>query len=165
MSLVQLVDEHDRVIGSKERGELDPATDIYRSAALWVKNTAGEILIARRSEAKAKDPGKWGPAVAGTVDAGESYEQNIVKEAAEELGLTNLAIKSTQKIFMTTTSRYFIQWFVAITDVDPKTLKLQADEVSEVKFVSRTDLIEDVTTHPERYVPSFPLVIDKLVAN
>ena len=28
-----------------------------------------------------KLPGKWGPAVAGTVEEGESYEENIIKEA------------------------------------------------------------------------------------
>ena len=25
------------------------------------------------------DPGKWGPAVAGTVDEGESYKKNVIK--------------------------------------------------------------------------------------
>ena len=83
-----IVDKNDKIIGYKIRGTLDK-NGIYRVSALWITNSLGEILLARRSRKKDKHPLKWGPAVAGTVEEGETYEQNIVKEAWEELGLKN----------------------------------------------------------------------------
>ena len=68
-----LVNENDEIIGYKERGTLDKE-DIYRVSALWIQNSKGEILLAQRSFNKNNNPRKWGPAVAGTNDEGESYE-------------------------------------------------------------------------------------------
>jgi len=85
-----IVDENDNPIGLKERGTLDYDKDIYRVSALWITNSKGQILIARRALTKKQNPGKWGPGVAGTIDEGETYDSNIIKEAKEELGLQNI---------------------------------------------------------------------------
>src|SRR3989344_4999835 len=86
-----IVNDNDEVIGSKNREKIDPQKDIYRVSALWLTNSMGEILLAQRHRNKPKDPGKWGPAVAGTVQKGESYYDNIVKETKEELGLADIS--------------------------------------------------------------------------
>lgn len=69
-SRIIVVNDQDEIIGLKERDTLVQA-DIYRVAALWVVNSAGDILLAQRKFTKTHDPGKWGPAVAGTVDEGD----------------------------------------------------------------------------------------------
>ena len=79
-SLITIVNEEDEIIGHKDRTSLDHETDIYRVAALWLTNSTGEVLIAQRALSKESSPGKWGPAAAGTVEEGETYESNIVKE-------------------------------------------------------------------------------------
>ncbi|MFA6422790.1 MAG: NUDIX domain-containing protein, partial [Candidatus Buchananbacteria bacterium] len=86
MAKIIIVNENDEAIGHKERNELD-FSDIYRVSGLWITNLKGEILLAQRAFTKNHDPGKWGPAAAGTVEEGEDYETNILKEAEEELGL------------------------------------------------------------------------------
>lgn len=83
---IVIVDDKDNIICYKNRSEVRQE-DIYRVSALWIINTKGEILLAKRALTKAHDPGKWGPAVAGTVEEGETYKTNIIKEAEEELGL------------------------------------------------------------------------------
>jgi isopentenyldiphosphate isomerase len=72
-----IVNEKDKEIGLKERGTLK-TEDIYRVTALWITNSKDEILLAKRALTKSNDPGKWGPAVAGTVDEGETYEENSI---------------------------------------------------------------------------------------
>lgn len=62
-----IVNENDEIIGHKARGTLEQL-DIYRVSALWIKNSQGDILLAQRKFTKKHDPGKWGPAVAGTND-------------------------------------------------------------------------------------------------
>lgn len=83
-----IVNENDEIIGHKLREEVDPKNDIYRVSALWVTNSAGDVLIAQRKLTKKHAPGKWEPAVAGTVEKGETDESNIYKEAQEEIGLS-----------------------------------------------------------------------------
>jgi predicted kinase len=84
-----IVNDQDQIIGHKEPGTL-LKEDIYRVSSLWVTNSKGDILLAQRKFTQKLDPGKWGPAVAGTVDEGETYESNIIKEAEEEIGLKDM---------------------------------------------------------------------------
>ena len=85
-----IVDENDNIIAQKERANIKPE-DIYRVAALWVTNSKGDILLAQRALSKKHDPGKWGPAVAGTVEERETYRANIIKETSEEIGLHDIS--------------------------------------------------------------------------
>ena len=112
---IVIVDEDDNVIGHKERG-LVGRGDIYRVSALWITNSKGKILLARRALTKSHDPGKWGPAVAGTVEEGEDYRDNIVKEAGEEIGLRNIKPQTGPKIRIFGEHNYFDQWYLLKID-------------------------------------------------
>ena len=63
--ICQIVDETDNIIGYKLRNEIDFKKDYYRIGCLWLKNPKGEVLLAQRLLTKDKEPGKWGPSVAG----------------------------------------------------------------------------------------------------
>ena len=75
---VTIVDKDDNIIGSRDRKSLAEG-DIYRVSALWVTNSRGEILLARRHKNKSHHPRKWGPAVAGTVEENESYVRHVLR--------------------------------------------------------------------------------------
>ena len=154
-----LVDKTDNIIGSKERGTLDQ-DDIYRISALWIKNTKEEFLLAQRKLTKKNDPGKWGPAVAGTNDVGETYESNILKEAKEEIGLEKFNFSKSKKIRKQGHHNYFCQWFVAIVDKNISDFKIQEEEVEQIRWISKQELIEDLSKNPSRYVPSMKDVLD-----
>jgi isopentenyldiphosphate isomerase len=159
-----IVDKHDQVIGYKPR---DSRTyeDIFRISALWLVNSRGQVLIAQRSPAKSYGGGLWGPAAAGTVEHGESYEANIVKEATEEIGLTRLKFQKHQKVYQDNGERrYFIQWFTAILDREAVDFRLQPDEVAQVKWAEPVELFHDVRINPHLYVQSAPLW-ERLFAN
>lgn len=87
--LVTIVDEQDNILGVKARDDLG-SKDIVRISVLWIENSKGQVLLQQRSLAKKTGPGKWGPAVAGTVESHETYASNIIKEAEEEIGLTGI---------------------------------------------------------------------------
>ena len=82
---VIIVDENDNPIGLKYREDIDYSKDTYRCTGIWITNSNDEVLIAQRKFTKDKDPGKWGPAVAGTIEEGETYESNAYKEMKEEI--------------------------------------------------------------------------------
>jgi len=148
-----IVDENNNVIGHKERETLKQE-EIYRVSALWLTNSKGDILLARRALTKSHDPGKWGPAVAGTVEEGETYYSNIVKETAEELGLGLKDIKPEKGPMIRISDRhnYFAQWYTLTIDKSISQFKIQKGEVEEIKWFSKKELVEQLDKKPEEFL-------------
>ena len=139
---IAIVNNKDEVIGFKERGYLDNSRDIYRVSALWITNTRGEVLLAKRAFTKKQNPGKWGPAVAGTVEEGESYESNILKESGEEIGLKNIKPKKAIKEFVNGKHKHFTQWFFLKSDIKLNDLNVNTEEVAEVKWFEMEEVFK-----------------------
>lgn len=148
-----IVNENDKVIGLKERGTLNPE-DIYRVSALWIENSKGDILLAQRSFNKKNDPGKWGPAVAGTVDEGETYESNIMKEAEEEIGLKNQHFKKAFYKKNDGKHKYFVQWYFALLDRNINKFTIQQEEVKRIKWFSKEELAIAIAHSPDIFLES-----------
>ncbi len=148
-----IVNEKDEVIDYKERKTLE-REDIYRVSALWVTNSKEEILLARRHRNKKHHPFMWGPAVAGTVDEGESYEENIIKETEEEIGIRNIKPIRGPKVRRSGEYEHFTQWFTLIVDKSANDFKIQEDEVEEVKWFTKKELINSLESSPEQFLPT-----------
>ncbi len=155
--LLVVVNDKDEVIGSKDRAE-ENKDDITRVAGLWIINSNSEMLIAQRSFNKEHDPGKWGPAAAGTVEEGETYISNVIKEAGEELGIT---IKEEQLItgshkFRETSHKYFSQSFIVKLDIPIEDFTIQRVEVESIRWVPIEELTLWIKEKPQDFIASFP---------
>jgi isopentenyldiphosphate isomerase len=148
-----IVNEKDEVIGYKKRGTLFQK-DRYRVSALWIQNSKGEILLAQRSFNKKNDPGKWGPAVAGTIEKGETYESNIIKETEEELGLTNIKFQKAFYNFNDGEHKYFTQWYFALIDKKLEEFKIQESEVEQIKWFTKEELLKELKESPDKFLIS-----------
>lgn len=155
-----IVDKDDNPIGLKCRDQIDPAVDIYRVSSIWITNTRGDILIAQRKFTKKNSPGKWGPAVAGTVEEGETYEENAYKEVREEIGIDNIILKKAKKIFLGGNRKKFSQWYTGVIDRNVDEFEIQEEEVEAVKWITPEDLIKDSQQNPDKYLASMPLMIE-----
>ncbi len=143
MTKIIIVNEKDEIIGHKERGTLNQE-DIYRVSALWIMNSKGEVLLAQRSFNKKNHPGKWGPAVAGTNDEGETYLSNIIKETQEEIGLLISSPKELEKNKISGKNNYFVQWYYLELNQNISEFTLQKDEVEKIKWFSREEFLEGI---------------------
>ena len=152
--LIIVVDENDVVVGSQRRGALDHKNAIYRVAGLWVFNSSGQVLLAQRSPNKLTGPGQWSPSAGGTVEVGESYLENIIKEADEEIGLWGVDLTEIDKYFVRQLHSFFIQYFMTTVDWPAEQFTLQPEEVAQVKWMTIEDLLRDVNENPNAYVPS-----------
>lgn len=159
---IVLVNQDDEVIGSKARNKIDHINDIYRVSALWVTNFRGDILLAQRKLTKKHHPGKWGPAVAGTVEEGESYSDNIIKEAEEELGLTNINPRLSEKMFVDGKYKHFTQYYTLVLDKPAEDFMIEEKELEQVKWIPENELIDDIKKHPEKYLDSMNAIIEQL---
>lgn len=148
---IPIVDENDNIIEYRERDNRD-LNAIYRVSSLWATDTDGNILLARRAFNKSHDPGKWGPAVAGTVEEGETYEQNIIKEAKEEIGLKDIKPIVGIKKRRNAKWNYFAQEFLLTMPAGFNDFKIQEDEVAEVKWFSEKELRKELEKNPDQFL-------------
>jgi 8-oxo-dGTP pyrophosphatase MutT (NUDIX family) len=139
-----VVNDQDEIIGYKERSDLN-RNDITRVAGLDIFNSKGE------------DPGKWGPAAAGTLEEGETYLSNIVKEAEEELGIIlredQLAVGNHE--FRDTSHKYFRQLYSAKLDLPIEAFKIQKEEVEGIRWIAMSELSGWLKERPQDFIALF----------
>jgi len=148
-----IVDEDDQIIGHKNRDEITSG-DIYRSSSLWIINRQGEILLAQRALSKDHGPGMWGPAVEGTIERGETYESNMIKETGEELGLLNVKPIEKDKIRVAGKWNHFCQRFLLVLDRNAKDFAIDKAEVEQVRWFSKEELSAKMKENPRMFVAS-----------
>jgi len=155
---IPIVNEQDEIIKYINVNERQKG-DISRVAGLWITNEKGEILLTQRSFKKIRDPGKWGPAVAGTVEEGETYEENIIKEAQEEIGLTNITPKIECKNRRSTSHEYFGQWFSVVVDSNYPFVK-QDVEVEQIRWFAKDEILKLYKENPDLFIPTFGFSVE-----
>ena len=148
---IPIVDEYDNIVEYRERTDRNPEL-IYRVSSLWITDTEGNILLARRAFNKTHDPGKWGPAVAGTVEEGETYELNIIKESEEEIGLKNVKPILGDKKRKKTKWNYFVQEFLLTLPYGFNDFTLAKDEVAEIKWFLKEELKKELKDNPDNFL-------------
>jgi isopentenyl-diphosphate delta-isomerase len=137
-------------------------------AMLWLMNSAGELLLARRADHKAQDPGLWGPSVTGKVETGESFKEAIMREAEEELALerhwyTPKYLFAADFHHPDGEVRKFKVFVAHISDDSIATLQFDPREVAEIKWLPITEIRKLLNSKPgEIVVPSAFVLWDQI---
>ncbi len=153
---IALVDKDDNEIGVIYRDDLKP-NDIHRIVSIWIENEDGDILLAQRAMHKTLHPGLWGPAAAGAVSYGETYEEAAYKELSEEIGIADARLEYiTKSLYNINGENRFISWHKTTLDKPAEEFILE-DAVAQVKWFKKADLIEQLNSSPELFVPSHVL--------
>lgn len=139
-------------IGEKNRYDVITGETIAITGLL-LTNSKSELLIAQRSLQKKHDPGLWGPAAAGTLEPGENFVKNIVKEAEEEIGLSGIIPEEIHRehYWRPDGIGCYAVWFRATTDLRPEEFVLQKEEVVAVRWVQPNELLKELTEAPEHF--------------
>jgi isopentenyldiphosphate isomerase len=160
--LYQVVNENDEIVEYKLRNEIDFEKEYYRFSALWLTNDDGQVLMAQRLLSKDKDPGKWGPAAAGTLEKGEEYESNIYKEAEEEIGLTGVKFEIGKKLKLELPRKCFCQLYIGVCNKPAEYFIPQPEEVEKVAWIDLEELRKDLLINPSKYVPNLDVIIEAI---
>ena len=157
--LIDIYDENDKPLGiRKMKSEAHRKGLWHRASHIWIYNSGGQMLLQLRAKDKEMDFNKWDIAAAGHAGAGEDPVTTALREVKEELGLSINA--GDLKSFGTTDSvgsygdlidREHQSDYILRFDGDIRTLKLQKEEVQEVKFFDLDWLVKDLAAHPDRY--------------
>lgn len=87
--MLDLVDANDCVIQTLPRSQVYQQNLCAQMRSVWliVRNQQGQLWIPRRSMNVDRLPGHLDGSVVGHVRAGESYEEALIRESQEEVGI------------------------------------------------------------------------------
>ncbi len=136
-----ILDENRIPVGrTHRRGDPLAAGELHQVVHVCIFNSKSLLLVQKRQPWKKEFPGLWDLSVAGSVISGETSRQAAVREAKEELGL-DLDLRNTRPKFTVNFEHGFDDYYVVKKNIDISRLTLQKDEVSEVKWASKYELL------------------------
>lgn len=158
-----VVDDKDNYMHTVESKELLHRGDkLHRSIHLIIEVFGGKIIIQKKAP-HTENGGKWSSAVSGHVRLGEKYQDAVVREAKEELGIT---IDMTDLINIAKispsaeTGNEFVAVYTYLLDPEKENVRIACDEVEELITCQLKDLIVDVEKNEQNYSPAFILALD-----
>ena len=136
MELRDLYDENKKLTGEKiYKGQDVPKGRYYITVVVFIQNSKNEFLIQKR--VKKKD-GKWAT-TGGHPVSGETSKQGIITEIKEELGI-DIPEENIQLFKTIKTEDDFVDIYYLKEDIDINNIKIQKEEVSDVKWATINDI-------------------------
>lgn len=175
MEYLDILDEEGNKTGEiKPRKEVHSNGYWHKGVHIWIINSKKELLVQRRSENKDVYPNKLYISVAGHPVSGEEEIESIKREFVEEIGVE---LDTSKLEYLFTFSQevienegkfldnQFYDVYLIEMDLDISKLKLQEDEVSEVKNIYYKEFEqmiknkdEDIVNHPEEWEKLFEIL-------
>ena len=128
----------------------------HKAIVVFIVNSKNQVLLQRRSKNKKLWPDMWDVSSGGHVLAGEWGYQAGMREVKEELGIdinkndmTFLGCSISSQIKNDIKNNHFNEFYIVHKDLDEKNLKLQLEEVSEVKWVDKEEIINRIKNNYE----------------
>jgi isopentenyl-diphosphate delta-isomerase len=132
--ILDLVDDHDRVIGTVRKRDTDGDPNlIHREVAILVHRRPGELLWQLRSAAKRVMPLTWDVACAGHVGAGDAAEAAAHRELREELGIDLELVALERRLVRRPNETYFAYVFAGAAPAGLRPA-LDPDEVAAIEW-------------------------------
>lgn len=162
MEKIDVLDEN-----GNQTGEVVTREEVHRLGLwhkcvhIWIINGKGEVLLQKRSAQKIMSPNKWTTATSGHLSAGDSNVQGAIRELSEEIGLqvNENELKYLFSVKESTINEEkhvidneLIDVYLMKKEVDIKNLKLQEEEVSDVKWFSYEEFKKMVLEDDENLV-------------
>jgi len=175
MEYLDILDEKGIKTGEKKpRKEVHSKGYWHKGVHIWIINSNKELLVQRRSASKDVYPNKLYISVAGHPISGEEEIESIKREFEEEIGI-ELDTNKLQYLFTFSQKvvenngkfidNQFYDVYLIEIDLDIEKLKLQEEEVSEVRNIYYKDFEKmikdkdkDIVNHPEEWEKLFKIL-------
>lgn len=164
-STVILVNCTDQQIGTESKIRRHELGRLHRAFSIIVYTSKGEMLIQRRALSKYHSPGLWSNTCCGHPLPEESTQNAVERRLGEELGLTcklefRTSVLYQLKLNYGMFEHEYVHIFEASIPPDPL-LRLNLDEVEEIKWITPQKALEEVKTVPFHYTRWFRLYLLK----
>ena len=127
------------------RPEVHASGEWHKATQIFVYNSAGRLLLQRRSPDKDLFPNCWDTSVGEHLQPGESYMQGAIRGLSEELGITDVTLTPVgeeQRLRMVSDKYSDCEMQQAFRCQYDGQLVRQEEEVAELRWVDRRILTE-----------------------
>jgi len=154
--LFEVVDETDKVIGLRKRGEVHALGLRHRAVQVIIVDGRGRILLQQRAKDKDLMPLKWDFGIAEHLEPNETGREAGRRGAEEELNIKVRNLKFLGKMYFkykypnNEIDNESNQIFSAEFDGE---IKFKDSEVQAVEFVEKGKLLREMKEKPENFTP------------
>jgi len=152
--LVDVIDANGNTVRVVTRQQMRENNLPHRCTYVLVFNSRGELFVHQRTPLKDVYPLYWDVCVGGVVTAGESFDESVVREVREEIGVD----APVEKLFPFhyQDERTFAHGMV-YRAVHDGPFRLQPEEVLHGEFASLAEVLRRIESQP--FCPDGVLVL------
>lgn len=129
----------------------------HRAVVVFILSTDNKkVLLQQRSSSKKLWPNLWDITAGGHVLTGELGYQSAIRETKEEIGisidkneLTFIGATTSENKSGDIINRHFNEYYIVHKDVDIKDVVIQKDEVQDIKWFDKEEVIQRVNNNFE----------------
>lgn len=161
--LVVLINPEDQVLGLMEKQKAHECGLLHRAFSVFLFNDLGEMLLQKRAASKYHSPNQWTNAVCSHPKNGESYLDGARRRLKEELGITAELVEKFNFIYKAEVGQNLWEHeldYVFVGEFDGE-FNLNKDEVSDVRYISITNLEQEIKDNPENFTEWFKIILQE----
>lgn len=159
-TVIDTVDNADRVVGTMKRAHVLQAGANFRVAHVFLFNAKRELLLQRIAQGL-RHAGQWGSSAAGYVSSGEQYDHAAARKLKAELGVDVPLALLGKTSMLDGQSLKFIHVYEALYDGP---FHPSATDVSDIEFVSISAIVSDRTSGARSFTATFQHLLDSYQA-
>lgn len=161
--MMEIWDVYDRdrslVHKTMRRGDPFESGAYHLVVHLCIFNASGELLIQQRQPFKSGWSGMWDVTVGGSAVSGETSHSAAEREAFEELGY-KIDLAHVRPSLTVNFENGFDDFYLMEDDVDISGLKLQYEEVQQVRWAPKSDIFSMIDS--QVFIPYHKSLIELL---
>lgn len=123
----------------------------HKAVTIFIINSKEQVLLQKRSPYKKMWPNMWDITAGGHVFTGEFGYQSAMRECKEELGIelnksdiTFIGVSTSNNVKGDIIDKHFNEYYIVNKELDETKLRLQKEEVSEVKWINKNEIIDRI---------------------
>jgi 8-oxo-dGTP pyrophosphatase MutT (NUDIX family) len=159
--LVALFDSQGQVCGTAPRSVMRRDNLRHGATGVLVRNSAGDVYVHRRTPTKDLYPGRYDFMAGGVVAAGEDPYDAVVRELAEELGITGVPLeKLSEGDYEDELTSYHAYLYACVWDGP---IEHQPEEIDWGGWMSPAELIARLDDPEWLFMPDTTALVGPLV--
>lgn len=158
---VVLVSEKDEVIGTMEKMEAHEKGILHRAFSVFLFNEAGEMMLQKRAAGKYHSPNQWTNAVCSHPRIDETYHDGAKRRMREELGIDAELSEKFNFVYKADVGQNLWEHELdyVFTGNFSGAVKLNEDEVAEIRYISMEELDAEMNKNPENFTEWFKIIL------